>query len=70
MVTTPAPIQPWPPALLFQCPDDDGWSWHADDARGYEPKLQRAWSRHRREQHGEVGQQDANGARGVQQVLL
>jgi hypothetical protein len=65
----PRPRQPWPPALVFECPDDDGWSWHANDARGYEAKLERAWSQHRREQHHEVGGDAGDGRCAVQQVL-
>jgi hypothetical protein len=48
----PRPVQPWPPALIFHCPDGDGWTWHASDARGYEAKLERAWRQHLA-QHGQ-----------------
>jgi len=57
------PRQPWPPALIFHCPDcgdDQGaWSWHATDGRGYRPKLDRAWAWHRAEAHGEGLRADA-----------
>jgi hypothetical protein len=59
----PAPLQPWPPALIFRCPDND-WTWHASDGRNYEPSLARAWRKHRRERHGEIGES------GGQQVLF
>jgi len=59
-----APVQPWPPALIFHCPDCDDdpakdWSWHASDGRGYRPRLARAWARHRAEAHDEGLRADA-----------